>query len=73
MDLILTIQQAYCCVGVEFNNNVSLFFLGSLPIMFHNSSQKKFWQFDGEAALEKQRYEANQKFRSKIMASGKVR
>ncbi|XP_031426512.1 cyclin-H isoform X2 [Clupea harengus] len=39
--------------------------------MFHNSSQKKFWQFDGEAALEKQRYEANQKFRSKIMASGK--
>lgn len=40
--------------------------------MYHNSSQKKYWLFENEASLEKLRYDANQKFRSKIMTSGKV-
>lgn len=40
--------------------------------MYHNSSQKRFWLFENEASLEKLRYDANQKFRSKIMSSGKV-
>lgn len=39
--------------------------------MFHNSSQKKFWTFDNEEELEKLRYEANRKYRNKILASGK--
>ncbi|XP_041955848.1 cyclin-H [Alosa sapidissima] len=40
--------------------------------MYHISSQKKYWLFENEASLEKQRYEANQKFRSKTLASGKA-
>ncbi|XP_063051339.1 cyclin-H [Engraulis encrasicolus] len=39
--------------------------------MYHNSSQKKFWIFENEASLERKRFECNQKFRSKTLASGK--
>ncbi|XP_072521315.1 cyclin-H [Salminus brasiliensis] len=36
--------------------------------MYHNSSQKKYWTFENEAALELLRHEANQKFRSKAIS-----
>ncbi|XP_036453745.1 cyclin-H isoform X1 [Colossoma macropomum] len=36
--------------------------------MYHNSSQKKYWTFENEAALEELRQEANQKFRSKALS-----
>ncbi|XP_053182035.1 cyclin-H [Scomber japonicus] len=39
--------------------------------MFHNSSQRKHWTFNGEEELEQNRYEANQKFRKKAAESGK--
>ncbi|KAM9465514.1 cyclin-H isoform 1-T1 [Salvelinus alpinus] len=39
--------------------------------MFHISSQKKYWTFDNEESLEQLRYEANQKYRNKMLASGK--
>lgn len=41
--------------------------------MYHNSSQKKFWTFENEECLEKLRFQSNQKFRSKVLGSGKVR
>lgn len=40
--------------------------------MYHNSSQKKFWTYDKEETLDKLRHEANQKFSSKSLSSGKV-
>lgn len=40
--------------------------------MYHNSSQKKFWTYDKEETLDKLRLEANQKFCSKALSSGKV-
>ncbi|KAG7481252.1 hypothetical protein MATL_G00065160 [Megalops atlanticus] len=40
--------------------------------MYHNSSQRKYWTFENEECLGKLRYQANQKFRGKILASGKV-
>ncbi|XP_059825337.1 cyclin-H [Hypanus sabinus] len=40
--------------------------------MFNNSTQKKCWIFHSEEILENMRNEANQKFQSKILASGKV-
>jgi len=40
--------------------------------MYHNSSQKKFWTYDTEETLDKLRLEANQKFCSKALSSGKV-
>lgn len=40
--------------------------------MFHNSSHKKFWIFKSEDEVEHMRYKANQKFRNKILESGKV-
>ncbi|KAK7164975.1 hypothetical protein R3I94_003379 [Phoxinus phoxinus] len=39
--------------------------------MYHNSSQKKFWTYDKEETLDKLRLEANQKFCSKAISSGK--
>lgn len=39
--------------------------------MFHNSSHRKYWVFDSEDTVEKMRCKANQKFRNKILASGK--
>lgn len=39
--------------------------------MYHNSSQKKFWTYDKEETLDKLRLEANQKFCSKALSSGK--
>ncbi|XP_048858482.1 cyclin-H [Brienomyrus brachyistius] len=39
--------------------------------MYHNSSQKKFWTFENEECLEKLRFQANQKFRAKVLGSGK--
>ncbi|CAG07899.1 unnamed protein product, partial [Tetraodon nigroviridis] len=39
--------------------------------MFHNSSHKKFWIFKSEDEVEHMRYKANQKFRNKILESGK--
>ncbi|KAK2911749.1 hypothetical protein Q8A67_003882 [Cirrhinus molitorella] len=39
--------------------------------MYHNSSQKKYWTYDKEETLDKLRLEANQKFCSKSMSSGK--
>lgn len=40
--------------------------------MFHNSSHKKFWIFKSEDEVGHMRYKANQKFRNKILESGKV-
>ncbi|XP_036382297.1 cyclin-H isoform X2 [Megalops cyprinoides] len=40
--------------------------------MYHNSSQRKYWTFENEDCLEKLRCQANQKFRDKIISSGKV-
>lgn len=40
--------------------------------MYHNSSQKKFWTFPKEEDLETLRFEANQKFRAKVLGSGKA-
>lgn len=40
--------------------------------MFHNSSHKRFWIFKSEDELEHLRCKANQKFRNKILESGKV-
>lgn len=40
--------------------------------MFHNSSHKRFWIFKSEDEVEHMRFQANQKFRNKIMESGKV-
>lgn len=40
--------------------------------MFHNSSHKKFWIFKSEGEVEHMRYRANQKFRTKMLESGKV-
>ncbi|KAF7663869.1 hypothetical protein LDENG_00197490 [Lucifuga dentata] len=39
--------------------------------MFHNSSQRKYWMFDSEENVEQMRCEANQKFRNKVLESGK--
>ncbi|TRY66282.1 hypothetical protein DNTS_006428 [Danionella cerebrum] len=39
--------------------------------MYHNSSQKKFWTYEREENLNKLRLEANQKFSSKALSSGK--
>ncbi|XP_076587984.1 cyclin-H isoform X2 [Chaetodon auriga] len=39
--------------------------------MFHNSSQRKYWIFKSEDEIEHMRYKANQKFRNKILESGK--
>ncbi|KAL0979745.1 hypothetical protein UPYG_G00189050 [Umbra pygmaea] len=39
--------------------------------MFHNSSQKKSWTFKNEDELEQLRHKANQKYRNKMLASGK--
>ncbi|KAM9360304.1 cyclin-H isoform 1-T1 [Symphorus nematophorus] len=39
--------------------------------MFHNSSHKKYWVFRSEDEVEQRRYKANQKFRNKILESGK--
>ncbi|KAG7490492.1 cyclin-H [Solea senegalensis] len=39
--------------------------------MFHNSSQRKYWIFRSEDELENMRRSANQKFRNKILDSGK--
>lgn len=39
--------------------------------MFHNSSQMKYWIFKREDEVEQMRYNANQKFRKKIIESGK--
>ncbi|XP_016096341.1 cyclin-H [Sinocyclocheilus grahami] len=39
--------------------------------MYHNSSQKKFWIYDKEESLDKLRLEANRKFCSKGLSSGK--
>ncbi|KAK2902216.1 cyclin-H [Channa argus] len=39
--------------------------------MFHNSSQRKYWIFKSEDELEHMRRKANQKFRNKILESGK--
>ncbi|KAL7392109.1 hypothetical protein ABVT39_019571 [Epinephelus coioides] len=39
--------------------------------MFHNSSQGKYWTFKSEDEVEQLRYKANQKFRNKILESGK--
>ncbi|XP_003975085.2 cyclin-H [Takifugu rubripes] len=39
--------------------------------MFHNSSHKRFWIFKSEDELEHMRCKANQKFRNKILESGK--
>uniref|UniRef100_A0A3Q3W018 Cyclin-H n=1 Tax=Mola mola TaxID=94237 RepID=A0A3Q3W018_MOLML len=39
--------------------------------MFHNSSHMKFWIFKSEDELEHMRYTANQKFRNKILDSGR--
>ncbi|XP_018524821.1 cyclin-H isoform X1 [Lates calcarifer] len=41
------------------------------PAMFHNSSQRKYWIFKKEDELEHMRCKANQKFRNKILESGK--
>ncbi|XP_072923091.1 cyclin-H isoform X2 [Hemitrygon akajei] len=40
--------------------------------MFNNSTQKKCWIFHSEEILENMRNAANQKFQSKILASGKI-
>ncbi|NXY91413.1 CCNH protein, partial [Alcedo cyanopectus] len=40
--------------------------------MYHSSTQKRYWTFGGEEELEQRRAEANRKFRSKAMGSGKV-
>ncbi|TMS04131.1 Cyclin-H [Larimichthys crocea] len=39
--------------------------------MFHNSSQRKYWIFRSEDELELMRRKANQKFRNKILETGK--
>ncbi|XP_059192908.1 cyclin-H [Centropristis striata] len=39
--------------------------------MFHNSSHGKYWIFQNEDEAEHKRYKANQKFRNKILESGK--
>ncbi|XP_031164645.1 cyclin-H [Sander lucioperca] len=39
--------------------------------MFHNSSQGKYWIFKSDNEVEQKRYKANQKFRNKILESGK--
>ncbi|XP_029017796.1 cyclin-H [Betta splendens] len=39
--------------------------------MFHNSSQRKYWIFRSEEELEQMRRKANQKFRNKLLESGK--
>ncbi|XP_034025986.1 cyclin-H [Thalassophryne amazonica] len=39
--------------------------------MFHSSSQRKFWTFDSEDKVEQMRCDANQKFRNKMLESGK--
>ncbi|KAA8592922.1 cyclin-H [Etheostoma spectabile] len=39
--------------------------------MFHNSSQGKFWIFKSDNDVEQKRYKANQKFRNKMLESGK--
>ncbi|KAM9858368.1 cyclin-H [Aulostomus maculatus] len=39
--------------------------------MFHDSSQRKYWTFDTEEEVEQMRCEANQKFRQKMIESGK--
>lgn len=48
-----------------------IFFAGA--VMFHNSSQRKYWIFKSEDELEHLRRKANQKFRHKLVESGKVR
>lgn len=40
--------------------------------MFHNSSHRKYWIFKSEEEVENMRYRANQKFRNKILESGRV-
>ncbi len=40
--------------------------------MFHNSSQRKYWTFKREDDVEQMRCRANQKFRNRILESGKV-
>ncbi|XP_026177089.1 cyclin-H [Mastacembelus armatus] len=40
--------------------------------MFHNSSQRKYWIFKSEDEVEHMRYKANQKFRYKMLESGKA-
>ncbi|KAM8761138.1 cyclin-H [Acanthopagrus schlegelii] len=39
--------------------------------MFHNSSHRKYWIFKSEEELDHMRHKANQKFRKKILESGK--
>ncbi|XP_036953723.1 cyclin-H [Acanthopagrus latus] len=39
--------------------------------MFHNSSHRKYWIFKSEEELDHMRRKANQKFRNKILESGK--
>ncbi|XP_030272743.1 cyclin-H [Sparus aurata] len=39
--------------------------------MFHNSSHRKYWIFKCEEELDHMRHKANQKFRNKILESGK--
>ncbi|XP_068166384.1 cyclin-H [Antennarius striatus] len=39
--------------------------------MFHNSSHRKYWIFKSEDEVEHMRIKANQKFRNKIVESGK--
>lgn len=50
----------------------SPFFILSDAVMFHNSSHRKYWIFKCEEELDHMRHKANQKFRNKILESGKV-
>lgn len=53
--------------------HVFLFYLySSGAVMFHNSSHRKYWIFKSEEELDHMRRKANQKFRNKILESGKV-
>lgn len=54
----------------SFDSVVPVFFPDAA--MFHNSSQRKYWTFKSEDEVEQMRYKANQKFRNKILESGKV-
>uniref|UniRef100_A0A8C7XNY1 Cyclin-H n=1 Tax=Oryzias sinensis TaxID=183150 RepID=A0A8C7XNY1_9TELE len=44
----------------------------SEAVMYHNSSQRKYWIFKSEAELEQKRCSANEAFRKKVIESGKA-
>lgn len=68
----MMIDRTFFCVIIQHNTKCIVLSTAFESAMFHNSSQKKFWTFDKEETLDKLRSEANQKFCTKALSSGKV-